>query len=489
MRYLLALAGLLLAACSFASAQQGTEDLTLTFDGAPATPVAYGANTAPGLDVHVHARDQLNAVTIPSLRAHHDAMCGNPYHDGSGTHPVAAYEDLVYQCANHLMTVIADNRYGGYAAIYLTPDHLAVIDGDTTVVSFDTSTLDRSHRDWLDVWLTPWDQNLTAPLRENLPDGQGRPLNAINIEMETNNCKYANHDCDGDLFRVVQTVNGVNHTLPQASSVGWDNVLTPCTGPSDPSTTCGPSAKNRYEIRIEVSRTHIRVSMPATGLVWVDADLFAPFPSDRAVVQFAHHDYDAPKDVNPSDGSPGTHNTWHWDNLRISRAEPFTMIKADRRDAANGETVHFQQPAPANAHLRFSAKRLTGIAIDGGPVQQVGPQAGTGGGNPNQPDPSAVFVGYWLDVPEGAQSVTFYVGSDAAARDFGIWSMGGAEPSPTNTPTPTPSTTATSTPTPTMTPSPSPSPSVSPTPDYCASPPTGGFWQRIFWYIRCVLGR
>ena len=68
--------------------------------------------------------------------------------------------------------------------------------------------------------------------------------------------------------------------------------------------------------------------MPAYNLVWVDADI-APLNWSQGVVQLNQRTYN-PNKACDFDGTCGP-NTWHWDNVSVSPAAPFTILRASRR--------------------------------------------------------------------------------------------------------------------------------------------------------------
>src|SRR5205823_15123866 len=107
-----------------------------------------------------------------------------------------------------------------------------------------------------------------------------------------------------------------------------------------------------FELRI--SRTHIKFALPNYNYWWVDANI-ADLGWTSGVIQLEHHSYVPAKDCLTTSAN-GCPNTWHWDNVSISSARPFTLIRANQRyaDATSG-TVTFPQPAPANAFLRYAA--------------------------------------------------------------------------------------------------------------------------------------
>jgi hypothetical protein len=135
------------------------------------------------------------------------------------------------------------------------------------------------------------------------------------------------------------------------------------------------------------------------------------------VVQFGHHSYNPTKCRNCSP------NTWHWDNISIAPARPFTIINADVKLVTGEEPsqINFPTPAPANAHLRFAAMGANiQLSFDAGKNWQAAkPQ--------NQEGSASHHVSsYWTPIPEGTRAVMLR-GEPAwgvwAARDITIWAL------------------------------------------------------------------
>ncbi len=110
-----------------------------------------------------------------------------------------------------------------------------------------------------------------------------------------------------------------------------------------------PSAVRRDTFELRLARTHVRFGMPAYDFWWVDTPI-ADLGWDQGVVQLGHHSYDPTRHC-PTTCGP---NTWHWDNVLLEPAIPFTMLRADRRmvDAEADEPAHpYAGPAfrPATA--------------------------------------------------------------------------------------------------------------------------------------------
>ena len=145
-----------------------------TFDGSPGAPTPWRPAT---WDVTVHSRDVGTFATLESMHAGHGSDCSAP----PAEHNISSYDDAVFVCRDHVMTAI---KAGGYGLIYLTPNQLVDFGAGEAVVKFDVSTLRTSQRDWIDLWITPFNENLQFALDEFLPDGNGNPRNAIHLRMD-----------------------------------------------------------------------------------------------------------------------------------------------------------------------------------------------------------------------------------------------------------------------------------------------------------------
>ena len=119
-------------------------------------------------------------------------------------------------------------------------------------------------------------------------------------------------------------------------------------------------------------------------------------------------------------------NTWHWDNVGIEPAVPFTIVPSDRRWASDehGATVSFAAPAPPESDLRF-VEIGTGmeVSFDGGASWQAAQARPIREGK----DAPNTFLSYGAPMPEGATSATLRGGDWRAGswrvRDFSIWSL------------------------------------------------------------------
>ncbi len=190
-------------------------------------------------------------------------------------------------------------------------------------------------------------------------------------------------------------------------------------------TFLAPDAKRRDTFEIRISADHLKVGMPDYDFWWVDTDI-PELSWTEGVVQFGHHSYNPTKDCNiannprpPVDECLPT--TWHWDNVSISPARPFTIISSTSRTAdAASPAIDFGAPAPPGGHLRFAG--IGGnlrVRFDDSAAVPATPQA-TG-----NPTPEGHFTSYWVEIPAGTTTVTFsgddWFDGPWHVRDASIW--------------------------------------------------------------------
>lgn len=440
----------LLAICIGVTAA-ATSSATFSFTGDPPGPAPF---SDPNWDVQVHSRDVWTATELESMQAAHGPDCGAP----PATHQVSSYEEAVFNCRNHVMTAL---NATGYGVIYLTPNVMVDFSSGEAVISWDMSTLRSSDRDWVDVWVTPWADNMALPLEGWTPDLTGNPENAIHVRMDGSGTAGP---LDGR-FRILVIKDGVETSY--GLSDNYNDFLV-------------QDAARRDKFELRISKTRITLSMPGYNQVLADEAIPA-LDWSQGVVQWGHHSYNPNKGFAPNAG-PGT---WHWDNMSVSPAIPFTMIHADRRYTNNGK-VNFSAPAPAHAFLRFAAQGGQVEVNDGSGFRTVQPQ---------QDGDGFEAASYFVPIRQGASSVDIRMTKSGSwfngpyfAKDFTIWAQGGsgslpstATPTqalPTSTPTRTGTTapTATGTVSPTNTPTPQP-PTATPT----NPPPATSGGSRVEW--------
>lgn len=358
-----------------------------TFDGEPSAPTPWNP---PNWDVTVHSRDRDTWYTLEGMQAEHGPNCEGP----PNSHYIDQYEDTLYTCRNHMMTAI---NASGYGLIYFTPDHMVDFSEGTAVIRFDVSTERDSLRDWIDIWITPYDRHLQLPLNDSLPDLVGEPEEGFLIGM----------DLVRNSFRAYQIHNHQTVDLAGDPWLDYANYFEP-----------SPTRRDTFELRL--SRTHMQFGMPDYDIWWVDAEI-EPTDWTQAVVQFGHHSYNPYKTCN-NDGSCGP-GTWHWDNVSIQPAVPFTILPADRRYANQAQPqIQFAEPAPAGSHLRFAGMgELIEFSYDGGATwQQAEVQV-----QESQTDGS--YMSYWTPIPAGVTQVEFrgedWWAGEWQARDISVWSL------------------------------------------------------------------
>jgi hypothetical protein len=360
-----------------------------TFDGWPATPQPFQADN---WDVAVHSRNVETWYDLEPM----DAMHGSDCAPAPAVHAVHSYADTVFRCRDHLMTSL---RASGYGVIYLTPNQLVDFSAGEAVIRFDVSTLRLSHRDWFDIWITPYADNLEAPLEDWLPDLNGEPRRAIHIRMEFSEHSPIMSAFGGEVIR-----NFEAEELPEQESAGYETFLI-------------PNAGDRETFELRISANHVKFGMPDYNFWWIDTS-FAPVDWSQGIVQIGHHSYNPMKDCTVC-----LPNTWHWDNVSISPAVPFTMIHANQRFVeAGNNAVQFSVPAPANAHLRFSGiGDNVEVSFNSGATWQTAQMQAQKDYHGDH------FRTYWMPIPAGTTSVNFrgeaWYGGGWHARNISIWSL------------------------------------------------------------------
>ncbi|MEZ4425444.1 MAG: hypothetical protein R3E98_18750 [Gemmatimonadota bacterium] len=290
-----------------------------TFDGDPTAPASFRSTR---WDVTVHSRDRETWYGLEPLDADHGPGCEPP----PATHAVSDYGDAVYQCRNHVMTAL---NASGYGLVYLTPDHTVVFEQGKARVEFRVSLLRRSMRDWIDLWISPYDEHLQLALESWLPSLSGEPRNGLSLRLDGSRNAFT-----ATLFR-----NGIPEEIPSTWWVGYDEFLE-------------PSAMRRDLFVLELSRDHVRFGMPEYDFWWIDTDI-APLAWTEGVVQFGHHSYTPRKDCSLPEGCAP--NTWHWDDIVIDPARPFRINRATERwfGPARAE-VTLELASRAGSRLRFA---------------------------------------------------------------------------------------------------------------------------------------
>lgn len=375
-----------------------------TFDGAPGVATPWnGANWEVVANVSDSYRGNYDGMD--TMLAHHGAMCG----PATDNHSVSLVRDAVFQCNDHIMTAMNS----GYGAVYLTPNHMIDLSGEA-VIRWDMSTHRAAGRDWVDLWLMPFADQLQIPLDDWLPPYQGEPKNAVHIRMD-------GASAGGTLFRgsVIRNFEVTGLSGPEWQ--GYDAWLTE-----------DKARRDTFELRI--SRTHIKFGMPAYNRWWVDQTV-PDLGFDRAVVTWGHHAYNPTKDC-----TGDCANTWHWDNMSVSPAVPFTLIKSSPvwTNATQNVPLTFASAAPTGAFLKFAGVGANlETSFDNGQTWSAAVRQA------QEKDATEHWSTYFSPVPAGAVRVQFRGQATWAGpwmvRDLSVVAQGsGPPPPPTPSPVPTP---------------------------------------------------
>lgn len=373
-----------------------------TFDGDPGAPSVW---TDPDWDLTIHQRDQDRLYEMLPMAADHGPGCEPP----PATHQITAFEDNLYICKNHMMTAnYGASTNGGYGMIYFTPNRLLDTTGDFAI-EFDLSTYRvNPNRNWVDVWITPFEKNLQLALNDYLPDLEGPPVESVQIQLTQENMM---------IVRIHE--NGQEIKLNFDGYAGFEDVL-------------ALSQRVRTTFYIGVENGQFKVGLPEHNLWWYDQTVPAIFrrPAWReTVVQFGHHSYTPDKMCeaapNPAECSRMKADTFHWDNVTLSPVKPFTLVQAAPRlitDSTDSNMAVLSGPAPANAFLRFGGIGLNlEVSFDGGQSWQtaVNQQRNRSGGEEH-------FGSFWMPIPQGTTEVQFrgrnWFAGEWAVRDISVWS-------------------------------------------------------------------
>ncbi|MEM7799303.1 MAG: hypothetical protein AAF633_08945 [Chloroflexota bacterium] len=377
-----------------------------TFDGEPTSPQRW---TDPNWEITIHQRDQDRLYEMLPMEAQHGPNCEAP----SETHTITAFEDNLYICRNHMMTAnygISDN--GGYGMVYFTPNRTLDTTGDF-FIQFDMSTYRVNPvRNWVDVWITPYDKNLQLTLNDWLPDVQGPATEAIQF-----------HFIQENQFQIKFHENGTETVLELEDFTPMEDVLE-------------LSKSVRTTVYIGVENGRLKVGLPQHDLWWYDRnvpEMLTRSHWNETVVQFGHHSYTPHKlcelSPNPAECETLQADTFHWDNMSLYPGTPFDMVHGSPRlvtGTIGNQTFTAEEPAPANAYLRFGGIGLNlEVSFDGGSSWQA---AELQEHTYHYQYDDGHFSSYWMPVPEGTTTVQFrgddWWAGEWAARDITFWAKG-----------------------------------------------------------------
>ena len=315
--------------------------------------------------------------------------------DTAGIHHILRYEDMVYLCADHLMTAAYAQ---GAAKVSITPDHLLDLSSGSGVVEFSVSTYRTAGRDYWQIDLTPLATHLQLPEGDVVADANGKAVNGFNINTELNDSMAGPRDVAGgvNVFRTMMMKDGrfldnvavidpadpaavytrAEITNPgnsdrlalyQQAPQGKDWVITDSSynqvmydylgGDDNPDVTLHNVTDNRSRalFRLTVLKTPTDPEWAANAELWDQVSLcmpeygngcigeyIVPELDNELLVQFTHYAYNTTKSCDSAASQPHgiegaafqttCHpNTYHWDNFYISPSLPFTVTKASQR--------------------------------------------------------------------------------------------------------------------------------------------------------------
>ena len=320
--------------------------------------------------------------------------------DAIGLHPVLRYEDMIYVCADHLMTAAYAS---GASKLTLTPNQLLDTSSGTGTIEFAVSTYRTAGRDYWQLDLTPLATHLQLPEGDVVADANGKAVNGFNINTALDEGPNGIADILGkiNVFRTLLIKDGEflqdgNYMQPNdagaeykraqianpgnaerlevyaAAPPGEDWVITHSSynevmynyldGDNNPDITLHNVTNNRSRARFRftVKKTpennlwaaelwdQVSLCMPDYGNACV-GEYIIPELHDELVVQFTHYAYNTTKSCADNVGQPHDKpgaafqslchpNTYHWDDFYIAPGKPFRIIKAlDRTLSMDGD--------------------------------------------------------------------------------------------------------------------------------------------------------
>jgi hypothetical protein len=344
-----------------------------TFDSGPGGPRPWQPNTWLNSNVSSVA----DPYSMPSTVLDHGPDCSAPpaVHTTGGDP-----NDAFFLCRDHVMT-------GGQESMRLTISPPVLLDTSQGegVVRWDASTVGSSTRDWIEIWVVPFEDDFQIT-----GDFERNPTRGIKI---MSHLPVSTSERNSGWFGLSVVRDGKE---------AWS---APCCGPLL-STFAEPSAVRRDTFELRLSRTHLTFGMPAYNQQWANTDVPGGLIDwDRSLVYLQHAAYSPTKGGEcPAARTDCAHNTWHWDNVQVSPAQPITVIGPDRRIADRGnDTLTFDRPAPAGSLLRFWSplgwNSLDWSLDNGATWQRAAAYRADGAAEHGQ--------AFKLPVPEGTRSVRF----------------------------------------------------------------------------------
>ncbi len=388
----------------------------ITFDGAPTTPQPFATHPDfANFDVQMGDNDLPETwYSEGPYEAQHGPNCEAP----PATHTVTNYSDFLYICNNHLMTSFYAGT--GYGVASITPNRILDWTNGPATVDFEMSTKIMADRDWVDIIIASFTDNVATPFEATGAFDNFPPMGFWFKLLGG--------------FNAARVFNRVPQQLADCNCQAFGTGITPGTN----------EAAVRQHFRITISRTHLRMerlpSATATSWVFFDGDIPDTLTTQgmtTGVVQFTQHDYDTPKgnERGPNNEllGPGLPTTWHWDTFQLQPSQFFTLIKSSQRivPASPGGPgtydVHFNAAAPANAYMRFSGDAgLVELSYDNGATFHNARMTSDPNVAPH------VWRSYMDPVPANVQDVKVRLSQElaggVAARDFAFWSTTASAP-------------------------------------------------------------
>lgn len=455
-----------------------------SFNGNPSSPLRFWNDSPQATNWDVVANQSDTGATganengdFSNPHAHHGTDCSAPLDANNKlvTHPISNIHDAVFICKDHLMTSLL----AGYALVYLTPNQLLDLNQGETTVRFDMTTFSSSGRDWVDMWITPFQDNYVLPLERWNAPYNGEPKNAVHIRTDGNN--DGSPHWEGEIYRN-HNEEGFNGGGVNDFYGGFKSAIER-SGAKDNGLPAQVSPKRRDTFELRISKTgakmclvSVNVEPPVpTNQCFFDAkfsDLGANY--SNALIQFGHHAYNPQKDCTPS-GLNGNYmqvgclaNTWHWDEFKISQSKQFTIIKpvpGSPKFITKDMSLTLNSATPANSYLRFAA--VAGnveVSFNNGASWTTIPRRDQVRNSPEH------FSNYWGAIPQGVKTIKFR-GTNAAdwlprfvVEHVAVYSTDQSVVAPSAAPSPSPSVNPSISPSPSISPRPSAPPSVAPSP-------------------------
>ncbi len=354
-------------------------------------------------DVVVHSKEVNTWSQLDTVSADFSPTCA----PSPASHPVTAHEDAVFVCDGTVQTAL---NATGYGMIYLTPNQMADFGNEEAVIRFDVSTLRPDGKDFLNIWVTPFEDNLQLPIQDWLPAATGEPKNGILLRT---GLTLGQTRIEASVIRDFVASN-LYDNYTTIESVLSQNGLT-------------PSDTRLETVEVRLSADHISVCFPDHAHCFLDTAISPPLDWTQGIVQFGHHSWN----INES-------NTYRWDNFSIDPAIPFGMIQATNRMVSPAaDTFTFDTPAPANSFLRFvGVGDNLEVSFDNG----LNWQTATLQAQAASEYKSEQFRTYWMAIPPTVQTVKLrgdnWWGGTWSAHTASFWTSTPGEIVPTATPDP-----------------------------------------------------